>query len=234
MKISIIIPALNEAENLQRLLPYLKRNTHAALLEEIIVVDGGSSDATEQSIADFEKVQCIKSKKGRALQMNTGARIARGDILYFIHADSYPPENYGSQIQNAVKKGYPAGCFRLRFNNKHPLLRASQWFTRFNLPICRGGDQSLFITKALFEEMGGYNELYVIYEDNELTGRLYQNKVRFTVLPDSVITSARKYEAIGFWKLQFYFTVIHLKKIMGATPDSLYRYYQRKIASRQS
>ncbi|WP_340064576.1 TIGR04283 family arsenosugar biosynthesis glycosyltransferase [Ascidiimonas aurantiaca] len=232
MKISIIIPALNEAENLQKLLPYLKSNTREGLLEEIIVVDGGSSDHTEESISKFEKVRCIKSKRGRALQMNAGARAAKGEILYFVHADSYPPENYGSQIQNAVKKGHLAGCFRLRFNNKHPLLRASQWFTRFNVPVCRGGDQSLFITKALFEKMGGYNELYVIYEDNEFTGRLYQNKVRFTVLPDSVITSARKYEAIGYWKLQFYFTVIHLKKFMGASPHALYKYYQRKIASR--
>ncbi|NNL01967.1 MAG: glycosyl transferase family 2, partial [Eudoraea sp.] len=93
-----------------------------------------------------------------------------------------------------------------------------------------GGDQSLFITRELFNTSGGYNESYKIYEDNEFIGRLYK-LTNFIILPDQVRTSARKYEQIGNLKLQFYFGIIHLKNYLGADPEQLYQYYKRKIST---
>jgi predicted glycosyltransferase involved in capsule biosynthesis len=103
--------------------------------------------------------------------------------------------------------------------------------TRFNLPICRGGDQSLFIPSDWFWQLGGYNEAYRIYEDNDLTDRLYK-RFSFRVLPQSVITSARRYSQIGVFRLQYYFALIHLKKRMGYTPDGLWEQYRKTILKR--
>ena len=101
--------------------------------------------------------------------------------------------------------------------------------SRINIKICRGGDQSLFITKNLFEKSGRFNEDYLVYEDNEFIGRLYKI-VPFKILPHYVKTSARRYEERGKMTLQYHFGIIHLKNYFGAGPEKLYDYYKRKIA----
>ena len=229
MKISIIIPALNEAENLSVLIPYLKKHSSEKNIAEIIIADGNSEDETKNLFQSEPGVIFLKGNRGRAKQMNAGAKIATGAILYFLHADSYPPKNFDTQIITSIKKSEKPGCFRLKFDDNHHFLRISQWFTRWNFPICRGGDQSLFITKNLFEKMGGFNEAYSIYEDNEFTNRLYKS-VGFTVLPGFVLTSARKYHKKGVYNLQFHFTIIHIKKLTGSSPDALYTYYKKHIS----
>lgn len=226
MTLSIIIPVLNEEENLKVLLPYLKKNAFDA--NEIIVVDGGSQDATSL-IAQNEKAKIIASDKGRAKQMNAGAKVATGEILYFLHADTFPPKGYDTLIKEVVNAGKSAGCFRMKFDSHHWWLRLAGWFTRFNWKICRGGDQSLFITKSLFEKIGAYDENYLIYEDNVLIAELY-NRNTFTVLQKAVITSARRYEEKGVWRLQYHFWRIHLMKRLGHSPDRLYEYYKEFIA----
>ena len=167
--------------------------------------------------------------KGRAKQMNHGAKKASGDILYFLHADSLPPKYFDEQIIKEVRKGNEIGCFRMKFDSNHFILKFSQWFTRFNFKFCRGGDQSLFITNGIFNELNCYDESYGIYEDCEFIGRVYDN-YKFTIINDYVITSARKYECNGSWRLQYHFTVIHLKKWMGASAEDLYHYYKKHIA----
>jgi len=82
----------------------------------------------------------------------------------------------------------------------------------------------------LFQELGGFNEKFIVYEDNELIGRLYRKK-KFTVIPKQVTTSARRYEEVGIWKLQHCFAVIYLKRLMGASPEELHSYYKRKVNS---
>lgn len=227
MTLSIIIPVLNEEENLKVLLPYLKENAFDT--NEIIVVDGGSQDATSL-IAKNENAKLIASDKGRAKQMNAGASVATSEILYFLHADTFPPKGYDTLIKEGVKAGKNAGCFRMKFDSHHWWLRLAGWFTRFNWKICRGGDQSLFITKSLFEKIGGYDENYMIYEDNVLINELYSQKT-FTVLPKTVTTSARRYVEKGVWKLQYNFWVIHFKKWRGLSPKQLFDYYKKNIAN---
>ena len=102
------------------------------------------------------------------------------------------------------------------------------WGTRFNWKICRGGDQSLFITKALFNEIGGFDQRYTIYEDQILTNQLYKRK-QFVVIQHWIVTSARLYEKKGVWYLQYHFLMIYLKKWLGASADEIYSYYKKHI-----
>ncbi len=233
--ISIVIPVLNEAETIEDLLQHISENVLATSVSEIVVVDGGSDDNSREIVARFAdnsliNVVSVSSNKGRAKQMNAGAKISTGSILYFLHADSYPPNGFDSLIISEVEKGNSAGCFRLKFDSNHPVLRISQWFTRFNFNFCRGGDQSLFVTRNAFDELNGYNESYTIYEDCEFINRIYA-KYKFVIINDRLTTSARKYEQQGTVKLQYHFFVIHLKKMFGASAETLSQYYQKHIAS---
>ena len=116
----------------------------------------------------------------------------------------------------------------MQFDSQNLILQFFGWLSRINHTLCRGGDQSLFITKSLFEKSDGFNENYLIYEDSEFISRLYQ-KTNFKILPQKVITSARKYRQKGWLRVQFHFGIIHLKNYLGATPDELYNYYSKKL-----
>jgi len=224
-ELTIIIPVYNEEDYIPFLLRHIVAKATTPNLLEVLVIDGGSTDTTVES-AKKAGANVITSKKGRASQMNLGAKYAKADILYFLHADTLPPQNFDALIKKGIKNGSQAGCFRMKFDSKNPFLQFFAWFTRINHLICRGGDQSLFITKDLFETTGGFREDYRIYEDSEFIGRLYQ-AVPFTVLPHYVVTSARKYNEMGWLRVQFHFGVIHLKNYLGHGPHELYRYYKK-------
>ncbi len=228
-KISIIIPVLNEEKTLPVLLEKLPSLYDPVNISQTIVVDGGSTDSTVRVLEGRNDVLLLHSGPGRAKQMNAGASAAGSDILYFLHADSVPPKHFDALILDKVRNGNRAGCFRLRFDYDHWWLNLAGWLTRFNWKICRGGDQSLFIKKSLFEQMGGYDEAFGIYEDNEMIGRLYKRD-EFTVIQKSITTSARLYREIGIWRLQYHFWSIYLRKYFGAGPQELSRYYKKHIS----
>ncbi len=225
--LSIIIPTLNEEQGIANLLEWLIGNASTTVEKEIILVDGGSTDNT-LPIAKAYGVTIILSDKGRAKQMNTGAAHAKGTVLYFLHADTFPEKDYDTKIIDTITQGNNAGCFRMRFDTHNPILQFFAWLTKFNFLICRGGDQSLFITKSLFNQLKGFDERYTIYEDSEFIKRIYQ-KTPFKVLPNYVTTSTRRYKQTGWLQTQYYFGVIHLKNRLGAPPQELYGYYQRKF-----
>ena len=222
---------LNEAENIGRLLQYLIDNAHYKNKLEIIVVDGGSTDNSVEIVEKFNQknFKLINSAKGRAKQMNAGAKAATGTILYFLHADSFPPKHFDQFILNEIQKDNHAGCFRLKFDSNHWWLRLAGWFTKFNFKACRGGDQSLFVTKALFNKIGGFDESYIIYEDNIFISQLYDCN-QFTVINSPIITSSRLYKKHGVFKLQYHFWMIYLKKWFGASAIDLHKYYKKHIS----
>ena len=226
--ISIIIPALNEENHIGALIDYLRENSSASNISEILVIDGGSQDRTVP-IAENAGARVFQSVKGRAKQMNLGAKMAKGDMLYFLHADTFPPKNFDRHIIRAALSKHDAGCFQMRFDSDNWILRFFAWFTRYNYKIWRGGDQSLFISKELFNKTKGFNEDYMVFEDNEFISRLYR-KTDFKILPQHVKTSARKYRDHGVLRLQYHFGIIHLKNYLGAGPEQLHDYYKRKIS----
>lgn len=227
-KFSIIIPILNEADAIHRLLLHIENTISKTIDYEIIVVDGGSTDGFQKEVQKHPKVILLHSEKGRAKQLNNGAKAASGSLFYFLHCDSFPPKNFDLDLVEQVQNGNKAGCFRMKFDHSHPVLLVSQWFTRINHISCRGGDQSLFVTRELFTEIGGYDEDYIIYEDNEIIKKLYDKK-HFTVIPKYIITSSRRYQKNGVYRLQYHFTIIHLKRRLGHSAESMLDYYRKKV-----
>ncbi len=174
------------------------------------------------------KITLLSSDKGRAKQMNIGAKSATGNILYFLHADSLPPKGFDQLIIDEVEKGNEAGCFRMQFDSNHWWLRLASWLTQFRWRACRGGDQSQFITKSLFNDIGGFDENYTIYEDNILINALYARN-KFVVINKKLKSSARMYRKFGVWKLQYIYWSIYVKKWFGADANSLHKYYKNKL-----
>ncbi|AGC77027.1 rSAM/selenodomain-associated transferase 2 [Nonlabens dokdonensis] len=230
--ISIIIPVLNEESSIIELLQHLQNNAVNASSMEIIVVDGGSKDATLQKVKNFKShykttIKVVHSEKGRGTQLHNGSKEATQHILYFLHADSYPPKNYDQLIINAVDNGHPAGCFRMKFKSWHPWLIIIGWFTRFSWKASRGGDQSQYITRKLYDDIGGYNTQIPIYEDYDIIARLY-GRDQYYVIPKWLKTSARRYHEKGVLRLQWFYITIYWRKYRGATIDELYQYYLSK------
>lgn len=227
-QISIIIPVLNEAAYIKKVLWTIKSNSSSDRIKEILVIDGGSTDNTPTIALQFGAT-VIPSKRGRAVQMNLGAEKANGKFLYFLHVDSLPPINFDQDILQAFEAGHEVGCFQMQFDSESRFLKFFGWCTKINHELCRGGDQSLFITKELFKQTKGFNEKYIIYEDNEFFQRIYKLKP-FKIIPAKVTTSARRYRERGMIKLQWHFAMIHAKHYLGAEPEDLYQYYKKHIA----
>ncbi len=193
MKVHLIIPVVNEMENLRSLLPFLVGEL--AGRGSITVADGGSTDGTEEVVGRLTQVQYLAcQQRGRARQMNEAAALGTDeyDVLYFVHADTRPPRGFYDDIQTSLAEGYPVGCYRFRFDSRHPLLAINSWFTRFDFTFCRGGDQSLYLTRVVWEELAGFNGDMEIMEDYDIIQRA---RVRhpFRIVPRAVTVSARKY-----------------------------------------
>lgn len=227
MSISVVIPVYNEEQTIQNTLDHLN-SVERGLVDEIIVVDGGSTDETARFAAEKNATVIVSPRKGRAVQMNYGASVAQGEVLYFLHADSLPPKYFDQHIVNAVSEGYQAGCFRLKFDWNHPLLKFYGWCTRFDCNAFRFGDQSLFVRKKIFEAVDGFREDHIVMEDNEIIRRL-QNKTDFRILTNHVITSARKYRENGVVKLQLVFVLIYTLYFLNVSQKKLRKLYKKLI-----
>jgi len=221
-----VIPALDEATNLARLLPDLEKRFPAA---EVILVDGGSTDATAATAVRFPRVRMLASPRGRARQMNAGAHAARGDVLLFLHADTRLPDGALAAVEAAVSDpGVVAGRFDIRFDNSRPMFRMIAWFMnqRSRWSGISTGDQAIFVCREIFEAMGGYPEIPLM-EDVELCRRL-KPRGQLAPLRLAVTTSARKWERDGavrtillMWALRFLYMV-------GVPPNRLHRWYYRR------
>jgi rSAM/selenodomain-associated transferase 2 len=227
MDISIIIPTYNEEEHISRLVAHLW--THSmGRVREIVVVDGGSQDRTLALAEQAGARAYLAPRKGRATQMNYGATLVGGAILYFVHADSLPPPSYPADILAAHQAGYPLGCFRFRFVSDKLLLKINSYCTRFDRIMCRGGDQTLFILRAVFEELEGYRDDYVIMEEYELILRA-RKKYPFRIIPREVLVSARKYDHNGYFRVNLANLLVFLMYFAGFSQLALLKTYKLLI-----
>lgn len=228
--ISVIIPTLNEAENLRTLIPLLFSNGNKEKIE-VIVADANSDDQT-QSISEqlgANYVSC--SIKSRAAQMNAGAKIAKGEILYFVHADTRPISSFVEDIKACITKGYLAGCYRYQFDSEDFLLKVNSWFTRFDGLFSGGGDQTLFIKKTLFNDLNGFEEKFIIMEDFDLVRRL-REKTKFRIIPKSIKVSARKYEQNSWLRVQLANMVVFIYFLSNKQPSKIKNLYCRLLNHR--
>lgn len=228
LTISIIIPAYNEATLIGKLVHYLQQQG-AGIVKEIIVVDGGSHDDTLKLAASVGANALLSPQKGRGAQMNHGASLASGDILYFIHADVFPPASYVQDIVKAIGQGYDLGRYIMKFDTRKWYLRINAFFTRFDWFVCYGGDQTLFIKRELFKGSGGFRSDMRIMEDFEFTKRVRQQKVRYRIFKKGALISDRKYDNNSWWRVQrANYTIVKMYK-EGASQDDMVKKYRAML-----
>ena len=227
MKVSVIIPTLNEASNIVRLLGHLRAYAREQDCE-FLVVDAGSTDNTMELASQAGATVLHSPRKGRATQMNYGADLANGELLYFIHADTLPPKGYLQHIYQALEEGYPVGCFQYRFDSNKWLLKINAWCTRLDRSWCRGGDQSLYISKENFEKLGGFREDYCIMEDFEFIERARQH-FKFKIMPAKMLVSARKYDTNAYLRVQVANLIVFNMYRFGASQEKMQKTYQRLL-----
>lgn len=228
--ITVIIPTYNEESTIQKTIEQLQENDEKKLVSQIIISDGGSTDNTIDIAKKTNAEVMVSPAKGRSAQMNYGASFSTNRILYFLHADTIPSPGFSSDIMKTVEQGFTSGCSRLSFDYDHWFLKASCWFTRFDINAVRFGDQSLFVTKDVFEKSGGFREDLVMMEDQEIVGRI-KKLGKFKVMDGVVITSARKYHDNGIYRMQGIFFLIWLMYYLGFSQQKLLRLHTRLIHS---
>lgn len=222
VKLSVVVPVLNEEVNLSRLSSCLRSVVEQG--HEVIIVDGGSSDNT-LTIAYEITDTVIISKKGRALQMNSGASIASGEVLLFLHADTFLPENVAEIISDAFIGESFWGRFDVRLSNNKYVYRLIEYMMniRSSLTSIVTGDQAIFIEKNLFDQIGGFPEI-ALMEDVEISRRL--KKIAKPIrLRNKVVTSSRRWERDGVFATVFLMWKLRLYYFFGVSPDRLRQMY---------
>ena len=227
LRISVIIPVLNEAEHIGPLVHFLLKNGGGAVVE-ILVVDAGSTDDTVQLAALAGARVVHSSVKSRAAQMNKGARIARGNILYFVHADTLPPASFSHDIPDAIHAGYAMGCFAYRFDVENIWLKINAYFNRFNFLWCQGGDKTFFIQKETFEALHGYNERFVIMEEYDFLRRA-RRQYKLVTIRKFAVVSSRKYRSNSWVKVQIANMITFNMFRLGVAPERMKRFYKSVI-----
>lgn len=217
--VSVIIPTLNEADHVAASLRSVEAQPGKV---ETFVVDGGSTDDT-RSIAERHAV-VVPSERGRAVQMNTGARHAHGEALLFLHADSaLHPEALAHVRRTLRDPRIVGGTFTLSFDRDEPLLRVYAFCTRFRFRYFHYGDQGIFVRRSVFERLGGFKEIPLM-EDVDFLRRLYRAG-RVALLPFPVTTSARRFTRRGAFRQQSLNFLLVSLYAMGANPKTLARWY---------
>ena len=229
MTLSIIIPALNEADALRTLLPALFLQQESV---EVIVADGGSWDQTPAVVTQCG-AQLIVAECGRALQMNAGAAAAGGDILLFLHADSQLPANAFQLVEEAMARGELWGRFDLHLSGKHWLLRVVERLINWRscLSGIATGDQAIFLRRETFESLGGYAEIPLM-EDVELSKRL-KRLAAPCCIRQPLTTSSRRWEHYGIVRTILLMWQMRLAYFLGVSPESLAQRYRRSDTAGQ-
>ena len=226
-QISIVVPVLNEATSIERFLWFLRERAGGA---EVIVVDGGSSDGSVD-LARNHCDRCLYAPRGRAVQMNAGARTASGDTLWFVHADCEVPASCLEQISDALRDPeVVGGFFRIRILNKRIVYRLTDSFAHYAGLILRMrfGDHGFFCRRNAFEKIGGFPDVPLM-EDAEFFRKL-RRLGRIAIIPLRLLNSPRRYEKIGPWRLTLTYGLIALLYLLRVPVPVLAAIYRRTCA----
>lgn len=219
MNVCVVVPTLNEAERVGACLESVLAQTGGV---EAVVVDGGSTDATVEIASRYAPVH--GAGRGRAVQMNTGARATAGDVLLFLHGDTVlHPDALPALRRALADPSVAGGTFTLRFDSGHPLLCFYALCTRLPYIAFRFGDQGIFVRRPVFERMGGFRELPLL-EDVDFLRRL-RREGRVAVVPRPVTTSARRFRSRGILRQQLLNGAILAAHSLGVSPERLARWY---------
>ncbi|MBW8039976.1 MAG: glycosyltransferase [Planctomycetes bacterium] len=227
LRFSIIVPVLNEAEQINSLIEHIRSQSFQRFYE-IIVVDGDLQGSTVKVIQDKD-LTTITTEKGRGRQMNAGAAVARGEILVFLHADTRLPDNALEKIGRILEdQKYVGGAFDLRIDSgrlflKYISVRASLRSRLNRIPY---GDQAIFIRKDYFEQIGRFREIPLM-EDVDLMCRIKKDRKKIYILRDKVMTSARRWESEGAFYTTLKNRILVGLFYLGVSPHKLARYYRR-------
>jgi rSAM/selenodomain-associated transferase 2 len=221
--VSIILPVLNEAALIRSFLLHLRTVAPEA---EIIVVDGGSHDGTA-SIAEPLADLVISAQRGRGLQMNAGAAVAHGKVLWFLHADLRVPRNSLREIENALADQQTVGgCFRLRFPEKQRIYRISDSVGNVAVEVFGFalGDHGIFCRREVFNQVGGYRDVPIL-EDAEIY-RALRGCGRIVQLRDEILCSPRAYKKYGPYRTTAVYFLILALYVAGVPISRLNRIYR--------
>jgi hypothetical protein len=223
-RISVVIPAVNEAQYITATLQSAQRGQP----REILVVDGGSADDTVP-LARAAGARVIHSKLGRARQMNAGAAQATGNTLVFLHADTLLPADYPGVVAGTLREStVAAGAFRFRMGGN----LAGQWLIEWTANLRSRwrqtpyGDQALFLRRSLFEEVGGFADLPIM-EDCEIVRRL-RKRGRVVTASAAATTSGRRWRRLGLFRTTTINKLVILGYLCGMSPDRLAAFYRRQ------
>ena len=222
-QISIIIPCLNEAASISDCLASVQSFRERG--HEIIVVDGGSKDKTT-SLARELADSVLSARKGRASQLNFGAKKANGSLLLFLHADTLLAKDVEIQLEETAEKNVAWGRFDVLLSGTQPSFRIVEFFmnTRSRLTGIATGDQAIFVTRQLFDHVGGFPEIELM-EDIAFSKNL-KKFCRPICYRNRVLTSSRRWERKGIVRTIFSMCFLRLRYALGGSPEKLAREYE--------
>ena len=224
--ISIILPVLNEAGRINELITRL-RGLRSDAAPEIIVVDGDPQGGTIRTIRDSGVITSI-AVKGRARQMNLGASLASDSVLLFLHADTLLPADALVRVKAAMDDDrYAGGAFDLGVLTERRIFRITEKYVAFRTRLTRVpfGDQAIFVRKGYFDKIGGYKEIPLM-EDVEIMRRIRKRGDKIFIIPEKVMTSARRWEQEGILYCTLRNWALQLSYALGAAPERLVKWYK--------
>ncbi|GAB4374245.1 MAG: TIGR04283 family arsenosugar biosynthesis glycosyltransferase [Elainellaceae cyanobacterium] len=226
LKISIIIPTLNEASTIQQVLQTVEAGKKHEQAIEVIIVDAGSQDQTVALAQQFG-AKVLVSLPGRGQQMNMGAQAATGDILLFLHADTRLPAGFATLVRQALEQpDVVAGAFDLQIDGQEWGLRWVEWGVKWRSRLLQYpyGDQALFLMAKTFWQVGGFPKLPIM-EDYEFVRQLKRSG-RIAIVPTPVTTSKRRWHRLGIVRTTLINQWIVIAYRLGVAPEQLASWYR--------